>query len=471
MPIFQPRNRIQILRDMIARVVARSRLSGLTKNSVFYHILAAAAAEDAEQYVQMARLRRLFSIDKATGSDLDERAKEIVPSTIFRTPALFGSTTVVFSRPGTTGTVTIPVGTQVAASDVDGQIRFRTTSAGEISAGNTASAAINVVATTAGVRGNVAAGAISRIISRIPGISSVTNATAVSNARDREGDPSFRARIKSYVQAISRGTPNAIEAFARNVILADGRRVLFATIVEPIIPNGKVDLYIDDGTGAVSEVSEEFIGTWDVFVSSITDGGERNFFVTAGPVRDDGALQVEADTGGGFVALVQGTDYEFNFSTGQLELSTSSFPTGLPVGGSLRAQYRYYTGLIAETQRIINGDPNDELRAPGVRAAGVQVTVRAPATVFQSLVGTLAVRADFDPAVVANNVETAIQNYINGLDIGDDVIVAEIIERAMSVDGMFNFNITSLTGGSPAADQVILSNQIARITAGSITLN
>lgn len=88
---------------MVARVVARSKLTGLTRNSVVYHVLAAATNEDADQYVQMARLREVFSIDTATGSDLDERAKEIQPGTLTRYPALSSSGTVIFSRPGTSG--------------------------------------------------------------------------------------------------------------------------------------------------------------------------------------------------------------------------------------------------------------------------------------------------------------------------------------------------------------------------------
>ena len=74
MPVFQPRNRVQILREMVARVVARSRLVGVTRNSTVFHVMAGSAEEDAEQYFEMSRLRAVFSIDKATGSDLDERA-------------------------------------------------------------------------------------------------------------------------------------------------------------------------------------------------------------------------------------------------------------------------------------------------------------------------------------------------------------------------------------------------------------
>ncbi len=469
MPILQPRNRVQILREMVARAVARSKLVGLTRNSGVFHVLAAAANEDAEQYVQLARLRSLFSIDRATGSDLDERAKEILPGTIKRRPALFASGTVVFSRPGTTGTIAIAAGSQIAATDAQGQIRFRTTAAGSIPDTSSVSGAIAVVATEAGIRSNVAAGAIIKLISRTPGITGVTNSAKFSNGQDRESDPKFRARIKAFVQAISRGTLRALESFAENVVLADGRRVLFARVVEPIIPNGTVEVFIDDGTGAVEEFDSTFIGSPDTVLASAI-GGERDLFTSERPVRDDGSFVFEINFGAGFIVQTRGVDYELNPALGQIELSTASFPTGLTPGDAARATYRFFIGLIKETQRILDGDSNDPLRAPGVRAAGIQALVKAPATVFQTVTATLSVLDDFDPTVVTNNVENAIQDYINTLDIGADVIVAEIIERAMAVDGMFNFKISDLTGSSPAVDQVLLNDQVARIVAVSISL-
>lgn len=463
MAVFQPRNRVQILREMVARVISRSKLVGLTRNSVVFHVLAAAANEDAEQYVQMARLRNLFSIDRATGSDLDERAAEVLPGTIFRRSALFASGTVIFSRPGTVGTVVIPVGTQVSATDADGQIRFRTTVAGTIPNGSSSSAAINIVATTAGIRANVAAGAINRIVTTLAGVSSVTNGADFENGVDRESDATFRARVKSWVQAISRGTPNALIGFAVNVILDDGRRVLFASVVEPAIPNGQSDLYIDDGTGNIEEFDETFISSPEVILTAL--GGEQDAFTTNKPIRDDGSFVLEIDTGGGFTTLTRGTDYELNAPRGQVELSTTVYPTGLTAGDQLRATYRYYIGLIAATQQVIDGDVNNAIAFPGVRGAGTQVNVLPPATVFQTVTASIAVLEDFDTTTVATNVAAAIQDYINNLNIGDDVIRAEIIERAMSVEGMFNFTLSA-----PSADQVILSNQVARITSGSITL-
>jgi uncharacterized phage protein gp47/JayE len=469
MPSFQPRNRIQILREMVARVIARSKLKKLTPNSVWFHLVSAAANEDSEQYVQMARLQALFSIDRSFGSDLDERAKDILPGTIFRRPALFAQGDVVFTRPGTVGTVVIPAGTQLAAQDAQGQIRFRTTSAASILNGNSSSGNVNVVATIAGIRGNVEAGSIVKFVTRLAGITSVTNPSRFDTGFDRESDDSFKARLKAFVQAISRGTPTALAGFAKNVILQDGRRVLFAHVVEPLLPTGIVDLYIDDGTGTIEEYDATFISSPDVFLASAL-GGEKDLFTTNRPIRDDGSFVLEINTGSGFVTQVRGTDYELNPALGQIELLDASYPIGLSAGDSARANYRFYTGLIQATQRIIDGDPTDPLRAPGVRAAGIQVRVKPPAAIFQSVTATISVLAGFDTAIVASAVSTAIQKYINGLDIGEDVIVSEIIERAMAVDGMFNFHLSEVTGSTPPTDQVILGTQVARITSGSISL-
>lgn len=464
MPIFQLRNRVQIIRDMVARVIARSPLTGLTINSAVYAVLAAAGTEDAEIYFQMARLRDLFSIDKATGSDLDERAKEIVPAFVTRRAPLAASGVVIFSRPGTTGAISIPVGTLVAAADSQGSIRYRTTTSGTIPDAASVSGNITVVALDKGTRANVAAGQIVKFVTRVAGATGVSNAAAFTNGRDRESDVDFRARLKSFVQSLSRGTVTAIESFARNVILVDGRRVLFAKTVEPALPTGIIRLYVDDGTGFVEEYDSTYISGYDTFLPSAA-GGETNLFTTEKPIRDDGGFVLEINA----VVQVRGTDYELNPATGQIELSAASYPSGLIAADAVRANYRYFIGLISETQRVVDGDTADPLRFPGVKAAGVQVLVTPPQAVMQTLTGSISVLAGYDPINVAANVATAIQGYINSLDIGSDVIVAQIIEDAMGVPGMFNFRISNLSGGA-AVDQVMLDNQVARIASASITL-
>lgn len=476
MPVFQPRNRVQILRDMVARTVSRSSLVGLTRNSAVFHVLAAAANEDAELYFQLARMRDLFSIDKATGSDLDARAREIQPDFVRRRPQLSANGDVVFSRPGTIGGVTVATGTIVAAEDSDGQIKYRTTSPTTIPAGSTDAPPVNAVALEPGTRANVAATEINQFVSRIPGVTSVSNALQFDNGRDRESDSSFRARLKGFVQALSRGTPTALETFAKNVILADGRRVLFAHIDEPTVPDGTVQLFVDDGTGSIEEFSSEFIASPDTLVASAA-GGEVTFSTTQKPIRADGSFDLEVNSllaapsaGAGFVSLAESTDFLVNRATGQIELLAGGSVPALSPGYGLRASYRYYTGLIQEVQRVMDGDPATPLTRPGVRPAGVTVFAVPPVVLFQSLQASISVSSDFDPLVVAVNAGAAIQTYINGLDIGADVILAQIIEEAMGTDGLFDFTVTNLTGGAPPVNQTILGNQVARIAASSIVL-
>jgi hypothetical protein len=179
------------------------------------------------------------------------------------------------------------------------------------------------------------------------------------------------------------------------------------------------------------------------------------------PVRDDGSFVLKINA----ITKVRDTDYFLNASTGHIQLAVALVATN-----AVTANYRYYTGLVQEAQRIIEGDPNDPENYPGVRQAGSIVQVLPAQVSYQTLDAEIAVSDGFDIASVEQDVRTEIQEYINTLDIGEDVIVAEIIARAMSVTGMQNFTINDLTGSSPAVDQVILENQAARITSAAITL-
>lgn len=467
MPIFRPRNRVEIIRSMVARVVARSTLSGLTRNSAVYHIVAAAASEDAEQYFQMARLRELFSIETATGSDLDERAAEITSAAggLLRRDPLKASGPVEFSRPGTTGAVSIPVGTVVAAEDEDGLIKFETTTSGSIADGDTTSGTVNVVALQGGDRGNVDSGQIKKFVSRVAGVTDVTNTAKFENGRNRESDRSFRARLRSFIQSLSNATVLSIEDSARGVTLDDGRRIVNAKVVEPTTPTGFFDVYVDDGGGSVSEFDDSFLTTPDEIFASAS-GGEEAFFTSKKPVKDDGAFKLLINS----VEQIRGTDYTLNPATGKIVLNSTFFPSGLSSGDTVEAEYRYYINLIAKTQKTLDGDVDDFENFPGVAGGGVQPIVKAATAVFQTVDATIAVASGFDVSDVSSEVKTNIQSYINNLSIGEDVIVAEIVERAMSVQGMFNFKLSKLTGSDPPEDQVILESQVARVASADISL-
>lgn len=468
MPVFKLRNRVEILRQMVARVVARSELQKLRRNSVVFHILAAASNEDANIYFQLARLRELFSIDKASGSDLDERAREIQPGTVTRVTEIYGTTSVVFSRPGIVGTVTIPTGTVVAASDGGGKINYNTLSTASITPGNTTSPAVPVIAAIAGTRANVDVGQINQLVTRVPGVTGVTNPSAVTNGRERELDDQFRQRIKDHVNSLSRGTLRAIEAFARNVRLPNGQAVVFSKVVKPIIPNGYIYCYIDNGSGTAETYDNTYVGgipQEDVILVAAV-GGETELFVTQRPLRDDAALLFRVND----VPLTRGVDWEVDPTRGQIELLPATFPTGLSPGDKAAANYRYYTGLVAEVQRVVTGDPLNSLSYPGVEAGGITTLVRAATADFQTLTSKVTALQGFDLDQVRDAVRIVVQDYINSLGIGEGVILAEIIQRAMEVDGVYNFKVLTMNGVSPS-DQIILPHKVARAQTSDIVVN
>lgn len=446
---------------MISRVIARAGLSGLRKNSGVYHVLAAAADEDAEQYFQLARLRDVFSIDNATGSDLDERAAEIeTDEDLTRIGATKATTTVLFSRPTTVGTVAVPIGSVVTASDSAGTIRFETTAAGSILAGNTVSAPIPVRAVEAGTRGNVSAGAIARMETRIAGITGVTNEQDVNNAFSRESDPDYRARIKGAVQRMSRGTVFSIESYARAAKLDDGARARFVKVVEPIATTGNYATYIDDGTGSLDVYSSDFITADDTLIASAA-GGEYRLRTNRRPIRDDGSFVLRING----VVATRGAAYLINPSTGDVELTVP-----LTASQNVKANYRNYVGLVQEVQKVLDGDANDRQNYPGVRAGGRYLTVLPASRALQSVTGIIDVLSDYDLASVIAACTTAIQEYINGLDIGEPVLVSRIIEAVTSIEGVYDFTLQNLSGSSPAANQITLPYQVARILSNAITL-
>ena len=137
--------------------------------------------------------------------------------------------------------------------------------------------------------------------------------------------------------------------------------------------------------------------------------------------------------------LVENTDYLLNKSTGQIEFLVGKLPDE---GSSLIATYETFIGLIKSAQTTLDGSLDDFDNFPGVRSAGVKVRVLAAKTREINLTLNLTVDTE------VTNFETAsfltlqfATSYINNLDVGAPVIMAEIIDRAMGVLGVTNIKI------------------------------
>lgn len=472
MPRFETKRHEQILTTMISKVVSRTRLSDVSNTSVWKHVLAAAARQDDEQYYQMTLLLMLFDLYKASGDDLDQRAKEIQPAIITRVEEAKSTGNVVLSRSTTVGTTTFSSGEQF--STTDGKV-FTISSGGSITptspvqiAGHVVgqdSGLIPAVANEGGADGNVDDNTIVKFVTKPAGIDEVTNPSAFAHGLDEETDDSFRNRLIQYISTLARSTVDALEAAVLGAEDTDtGATIIFVKAIEDIINRGDVTLYIDDGTGSASttesvtneNVCEGLTGP----PADTAVGGEEYLFLDHKPI-DETTLSLSTNNPVPLTPMTQGVDYYVNPASGQI-----NFTTPLITGEEIIAGYTRYTGLIELAQKIVDGDASDRANYPGYRAAGIQVLVSTPQILIQDVELSIVVAEGYDDTDVEDTVRDTIRDYINTLGISGDVIRNEIIHRVKGVTGVYDLTLTT-----PTSNVILLDDQMARTTDANITIN
>jgi hypothetical protein len=237
---------------------------------------------------------------------------------------------------------------------------------------------------------------------------------------------------------------------------ASGKRVVFAQVVEDIVNRGDVIVYIDDGAGTAEETDAVVNET--ILASAV--GGEVDLYLPAGMIPVDTSQSVAVR-----INATPITDYTLDPASGLVKLGQATYPNGLTATDAVDGSWTYFEGLIAEVQKVINGDTADRVNYPGYRAAGTLVRVLAPNIVQLVVSCNVTVSQGYNTAAVIVQVEAALSTYVNGLGISDDVILNELREQAMAVPGMFDVTFTA-----PGANTVILDNQLARLISSNLTV-
>jgi uncharacterized phage protein gp47/JayE len=409
---------------------------------------------------------------------------------------------------------------QVPATGTNPAITFVSTTNGTIIAGNYYSTPIRVKCETPGTIGNVGSQKITKFASS-PAFdgAEVSNPNPISGGRDLETDADFRDRGYQHIQSLSKGNTVALTEAALGVTdPVTEQKVQTASIIELFDPD-EVLVYVDDGTGFVpdsvtlpiaslssytslaiqavgvaefpsegyvlvspdddaqteivkyssidystappneitltdalvnSHDSSDEVVVVDV-LSASTELGERRFRLTGIPVVR-GSLKIWVRTLTGVQLQTEGTHYRVDRGTGDVE-----FATGLLAGSMVVANYTYYTGLIATVQKVLSGDPNDQVNYPGVAAKGVHVVVETP--IIRRITVRLAISAmsGYQEINLVSSVKESVEGYINSLGIGQDVIIAEIIRRCMQVTGVKDVSIVF-----PSSNLVVLENELPR---------
>lgn len=193
----------------------------------------------------------------------------------------------------------------VPATGVTNQIQFTTDSDVTLLAGEAQVNDVEVTAAIAGTSGNIGLGAISGTTAfASPPFSGAraTNPKKFTTGVDLESDDALRDRIKNYIQGISKGVKQAIlNAIVGLVDPGSAKRVISASILDPVATTDPVKIYIDDGTGF--EPSFNMIGFESI---RVTTGGEQRFQVANFPVAK---AQVESNS-----------EAPYNMSSGTLSL-------------------------------------------------------------------------------------------------------------------------------------------------------
>ena len=189
--------------------------------------------------------------------------------------------------------------------------------------------------------------------------------------------------------------------------------------------------------------------------SSGADEGQRRGFLNNPPVvRNTERIYIKAPLDTTFTLLEPNIDYVLNKGNGEFLLTDLA---GLTQNTIVIASYSYYTNLLAEVQKVIEGDINDSNSYPGVKAAGIFCTVEAPFIKRITVRVSITAESTFVAEDLAPLVATEISSYVNSLKIGRDVIRSRIIDAAHNVQG-----VRSAVLVLPTSDVVVLENELPR---------
>lgn len=128
--------------------------------------------------------------------------------------------------------------------------------------------------------------------------------------------------------------------------------------------------------------------------------------------------------------------------------------------------YLYYTGLLRRVQRIVDGFEPDAETFPGRRAVGGFIETLPP--LIKTIILTINVTTDegVNLGDISNNIKSTIINYIQGLGVGQDVILSEIIAAVMSIKGVA---AVTFTNPVPSTERItVASNEKATIATENI---
>lgn len=465
MPVFVPRSSKQVLRDLLAKVVSRTDVSDVNVGSTLFTLLNGVAVEIANTEARFFNIRQGYSIQNATGEELDQRCAELPPIGIRRkrrTSASGSALKIIRNDSDINNALTIPTGSIVSRND-NGQ-QYRTAQDVVIPAGVLEIDNVYIVALSPGEIANANEGDINTIIKMPDTVTEVTNTSQISNGLDREDDASLRNRATRYINSIGRVSKSALEFLGTSFISTDSVSFKFAKIYEDPERPGYAELVVDDGTG-LRQPPQELVNN----VSYVISGNGSRFITHERPATTPiGLHQIELSRGGNNIQL-QDIDYVSIPERGLIFFREGVLQDGDRV--TVRG-IRCYRGLMAELQEEIEGNVNNGAILTGFRAAGCRVRVVPPLlTQFEADIRII-IRPDQNSENMKQQIKEAVVDFVNDLDIGEHLRPSALITHLMTTQPILSCSIFIAGTNTPMnAVYPQSAKHVLRATQGDINVS
>lgn len=153
------------------------------------------------------------------------------------------------------------------------------------------------------------------------------------------------------------------------------------------------------------------------------------------------------------VADGQFVDVQLNNVIGSARISAASgsilkplnkfeFDTGIKVGVD---GYRYNTGLVGESNRIVYGDPSDEATYSGYAANGATILIQGPTVKRIQIALALRVQSGLATQDLADRVRSSVASKINQTPVGTPVALSDIVSAAQDIPGVVAVSVIKPT--------------------------
>lgn len=341
------------VRDQVTAAQAESSaLLDFTTGSILLALIEANTSGVA-LFLQ-ALILQLLSITRLSTSQNEDADTWVGDFSLERLPSVPATGQVTFSRFTNTSQAVvlanaIPANsTQVQTADATQtfyvtidttNINYNSALGGYVIQAGTSSINVPVEAVVAGSGGNVAAAAISTLITPTPFVDTVTNASPFSNGIDEETDSAMKARFVAYIASLSRATKTAVSYAVSSV-----QQGLTFSHTENQNYAGQTSygyffVVVDDGSGTPS----------DALLASVSAAIE----LYRGDTIVYGVFAPVVTTANVNLTITVGSGYVHDTVAELVESAIQKYINSLSVGATL-----YYTQLIAVAYETSPGITN-----------------------------------------------------------------------------------------------------------------